>query len=688
MRPARPGVDPSRPVSRRLTRFLVTTTVGALAMAAPLALRAAGRIQGEDEVFMPSLQSELRLDSSGAAEGNAEVLGQEGFGATIVEAQNLSDWPNEMTLDLTQQTGGAPSSLTREAEPLSVTRFGLEGEVSLEGGYYAGRLSGSEPLGAIARMRWPSGATAAYEAAPAERDFILPLVARAVYSHTSIVYAHNAGTGDGENVIEMVLFDRDDGSILASTTCNARHGENCQWDASHASWVFGTDLIGSNAPTGGWLGHAWINASQAASVMAYGDEMGAQGSSAYVGRPASAAATVQYAPLVRSNHGGDSLIAIANAHDRAVDVTIDYRGASFSASGAGETFSQSFSIARHGSAFVDLSDRGRGSEPSPDLPRGGTVGSGFVGSAVITASGPVLAAVQDEQMAGGIVDSVSAYNAYGPRDFGSKFGVTGVRKLTGHQSTALLVYNPGADPIEVTAEIYDDYDERSGEVTAVVPGRDLTRVDLAGTATFPPGVGRAVAHGTGAFAALVYDERDARGEPLERATTARIASISEGPMSGSARFLEVDGAVRVDLALSWTLEGFVYLAEIARGTCDGERTTAYDLEDPVDRKSTTRLRGITLSALTSAPHCVLISVQGFPGRPPRDVACGIIPPLPGPEVVDTALSWPVRMEAGLPAASPTPTTQGPTPKPTGPATSTPEAIPMDHHAFLPIAHRP
>ena len=65
MRPACPAVDPSRPISRRLTRFLVTMSVGALAMAAPLALRAAGRIQGEDEVFMPSLQSELRLDSSG-----------------------------------------------------------------------------------------------------------------------------------------------------------------------------------------------------------------------------------------------------------------------------------------------------------------------------------------------------------------------------------------------------------------------------------------------------------------------------------------------------------------------------------------------------------------------------------------------------------------------------------------------
>ena len=169
MRLSRPGIHAPAHVSGRLIRLLLTMSVLSLAATAPLALRAAGRIQGEDEVFMASLQSELRSDTGDAATTDAVLLGQEGFGAAIVEAKNLSDELNDMTLDLTQQTGGAPSSLSREVEPLSVARFGLEGEASLEGGYYAGRLSGSGPLGAIARLRWPSGATAAYEAAPAAR---------------------------------------------------------------------------------------------------------------------------------------------------------------------------------------------------------------------------------------------------------------------------------------------------------------------------------------------------------------------------------------------------------------------------------------------------------------------------------------------------------------------------------------
>lgn len=687
MRPAPPQVDSRAPVSGRFVRLMLSVSIGALAVTAPLALRAAGRLQGEDEAFMPSLQSGLRSVATGAAMAEAVISGQEGFGAAIVEAQNLSNRPNSMTLDLVQQTGGNPSSLDRTVEPMSVTRFDLEREVSVEGGYYAGRLSGRESLGAVARIRWPSGATAAYEAAPSAHHFIVPLVARSVYSHTSIVYAQNAAEMEGDNVIDMVVYDRDDGSVLASTTCNARRGENCQWDAAHASWVFGPSMIGSNAPTGGWLGHVWISSSRAASVMAYGDEMAAKGASAYVGRPVSAAATVQYVPLVRCNYAGDSLIAIANAHDRAVDVTIEYHGATFSPSGAGRTFSQQFSIPHRGSAFVDLSERGRGSRPSPGVPRGSAAGLGFVGSAVITASGPVLATVQDEQMAAGLVDSVSAYTAYGPGDLGTGFGVTGVRKSVGYQSTTLLGYNPGADAIEVTAELYDDADDPSGEVTTRIPGRNLVRVALAEAATFPAGVGRAIVRGSGPFAALVYDERDERGEPLEMSTTARIASIGEGPMSGTAKFVETAGGVRVDLALSWTREGSSYLAEIARGTCETTRTTAYDLENPVDRKSTTHLRGITLATLTSAPHCVVISVQGYPGRPPRDVACGVIPPLPGPETVDTALSWPVRMEAGLPPASATPPTAGLTPTATGSATSTPGVVPWTRQAWLPVARR-
>ena len=178
--------------------------------------------------------------------------------------------------------------------------------------------------------------------------------------------------------------------------------------------------MGTNAPTGGWLGHAWFQSGQPIAVLAYGDELEALGSSAYLARPISAAATTQYLPLVRANYRGDSLIAIANATMKAVDVTVVYHGAAFSPGGAGQSFHQEFKIAPRGAAFLDLSTRGRGTRPSPELPRGAGADQGFVGSATISATGPVLAVAQDEQLLAGKVDSVAAYNAFGPDDLGTR----------------------------------------------------------------------------------------------------------------------------------------------------------------------------------------------------------------------------------------------------------------------------
>jgi hypothetical protein len=136
MRPTGPWVDPSALASRRPIRWIASLCVGVLALSVPFALRAASPMQRPGELFMPSLQADLRYETA-----DASIAGQEGFGAAIVDAQNLSDAPNDVTLDLEQQTGGDPASLHRQAEPMAVTRFDLESERSLEGGYYAGRSS-------------------------------------------------------------------------------------------------------------------------------------------------------------------------------------------------------------------------------------------------------------------------------------------------------------------------------------------------------------------------------------------------------------------------------------------------------------------------------------------------------------------------------------------------------------------
>ncbi len=653
--------------------------------ATPLALGASTPHQGATDLYLPDLQAELRAGASGLS-----LFGQEGLGAAQIDACNLSDGTNQMTLDLIPMSGTSPATLSRNVGPGATARFDLAGDASVIGGYYAGHLSGSGMLGGVARVRWVSGAVAAYEAAPAARDFILPLIARTVYSHTSIVYAQNADPNP--NAITMTLYDPVDGGIMVETVCDTEGWETCSWDTAHAHMTFGPGMVGTNTPNGGWLGHAWFTAARPAAVMAYGDEMSAQGSSAYVGRPRSAASELQYLPLVRANYRGDSLIAIANADTDDVDVEIEYRGAADSPSGAGETIHQELEIPVRGAVYVDISERGRGSRPSPDLPRGSEPDGGFLGSAVIRASGPVLAVVQDEQYDAGEVDSISAYNGYGSADLGTEFSVPSMRKMLGYQSTSLIAFNPGYAPIDVTAELYDPGDASSGQVTAQIPAGGSARIALADGAQFTTGIGSARVRSTGPFAALVYDERDDRGEPLELRTTAYIRSINDSHVSGGAVLVEKGANVQVDLQISGTWPGATYTAHIAEGTCDGARASKHSLNEPVDGESATILRNVGLRDLTDTEHCIVVKSSGFPGRPARDVACGLIEPLPGPDVVDTALTWPVRLAAGGPIATPTvarSTATATVATDTPVQTATPSATPINVRSrlYLPVCYR-
>jgi hypothetical protein len=217
-----------------------------------------------------------------------------------------------------------------------------------------------------------------------------------VYGHTTVFFAQNADTTQPRNIVNVRLYDPVDATILVETETRIPAGATELWSTADDDKIFGPDVVGSNTATDGWLGSVWFQAEQPISVLAYGDETTAAGSSAYIARAVADADTLQYLPLVRANYLGDSLIAVANATAGKVSATIEYQGATFSPRGARQTYTQSFDIEARGSAFVDLSGRKRGTRPSPDLPRGSGNNAGFIGSATIRSSGPVLAVVQDE----------------------------------------------------------------------------------------------------------------------------------------------------------------------------------------------------------------------------------------------------------------------------------------------------
>ncbi len=682
-----------RQASARLPALSVAALLAGMAVLSPavllaLALEPSAVSQATDELCFPDLQAELRSSASGMV-----VLGQESLGTSAVDVQNLGSAEAEVVLSLSPKSGVEPARLRSSLPAGQGGRFSLADYGSVTGGFYSGQLGSSQPLAAWAGVRWPSGAAVAYEAVPARTEFLLPLVARAVYSHTTILYAQNADPGPAGNAISLQLFDRSDGGMLSETTCTAEAGETCYWDTAHAAMVFGPEVVGVNAPTNGWLGHLWFRAARPIAVMAYGDEMEAQGSSAYVGRPLAAAATVQLLPLVRRNYRGGSLIAIANASQKTAQVRIEYTAAELGPRAAGVVYVDRFSIAPRGAVFLDLADRGRGSQEARQPPAGDDPDTGFLGSAVIESSQPILAVVQDERLLGGRVDRVSAYNAFGPEDLGGEWHVTALRKMTDYQSTALWVQNPAADPLAVRVDVFDERNVAVGLLATVVPPGGLERLAVAELEALPAGIGRAVVRGSAPFAALVSDERDDRGKPATIMTVAYLRAIGESHVGGIARFFEKGSDVQVYLEIRGTWPGARYTAAIMSGACGGKQTSAYPLTDPAaDGKSTTLVRRLSIQDLTAQPYSVVIQSAGRPGRPPRDVACGDIETPPGAEIIDTTLAWPLRAAKGgviaaptapLPTATRTP--QATLPPPT--ATPRPTAAGLEFATYLPHAYR-
>lgn len=218
-----------RLLTHRRARRLLLGMLVCVVLFAPAPLCSSRAQQDGAGLFLPDLQAEPHSGYPGFV-----IYGQEGLGESLIDVQNRSESANQVTLELMPSSGTDPATLDRTVAPGSSTRFDLATEPSVLGGYYSGRLSGSESLGGSARIRWPSGVVAVYVAAPAGRDFILPLVARSVYSHTSIVYAQNAYPGGEDNAIKLTVYDPANGEILSSTICNAETGETCMWDTAHA----------------------------------------------------------------------------------------------------------------------------------------------------------------------------------------------------------------------------------------------------------------------------------------------------------------------------------------------------------------------------------------------------------------------------------------------------------------------
>jgi hypothetical protein len=194
---------------------------------------------------------------------------------------------------------------------------------------------------------------------------------------------------------------------------------------------------------------------------------------AFEGSPTDHASTTLYAPLIRKRfYGYDTGISVVNPSTGDADVTVRYIGGD--AGGASSCGGQEYT---HGPVTIP----GGSSSVFYQGPGGGSgLPDGCVGSAIIEASRPVLAVVNDSL---NFTEQSAAYNAVRAEDGGTKIALPLVRrqhvpawKLT----TGIQVMNVGTRNANVTISFLDDQ------------GNELTGCDFACRATIMP-------HGTWTF---------------------------------------------------------------------------------------------------------------------------------------------------------------------------------------------
>lgn len=470
-----------RPPRRPLAGLLALAALGAALtgltqLAVDRPADAAPRQQART-YYLPNVQTrgyttaELGAARLGAGQAPAGMVG---FGYSAIDLVNRGGSALDVKaylVDFDQKERALQQALgARGAASLPLKR---QRQVGL--GSYSVRVEANGEVGVLTRGEWPEGGSAFSYAAP-ERgtELILPLAARDVYSYSSNLHIRNANTASDVNQVELNFFDRA-GGLEKSMTLRLDGEESAEYDMRFDAQF---DDLPVNAGDG-YLNAIHFSAQAPIAVVTYGDELGGIGTSALRARPAGLANRVQHLPLVRANYLGDSLIGIANRENSAVDLTIRYVGAADSPAGAGQTIEQSLRIEARSAAFIDLSNRKRGSVAAPGLPRGSGTNRGFYGSATISASGRVLAAAVEEIFDGQVAKASSGYNAFGPEDLSTAWAVSTSGRASDGRSQYLLVFNPGEAPAALDFALLDGAGRRSAAQAQTLPAGGLRLLSVA-----------------------------------------------------------------------------------------------------------------------------------------------------------------------------------------------------------------
>jgi hypothetical protein len=337
----------------------------------------------------------------------SRTAGIAGSGETGIQVQNLAaDESATVGVDFYAGNGHLQQTIQLPpVAPAAAANIWLPG-TDLPTGAYSAVAGSDHPVAAIARTDWPTSQGAAiYSSVKAALDVMLPLAVRHYYGQSSIVSIQNTDPNTAAEVSFDVLEVGLSSPVLSTHyTIPPRSSVTLDFEQDLEFQQLGDNFLGA--------AHAVATTNTKIGLMSFVDiRTSEKAVYAFEGVPVADASTVLYAPLFRAlqyprkfdptSGRLDTGISVVNTADNPVDVHLTYTGSldpTASDACRGNTFTGPTRTIPAGSSYVFY----QGDPKSENLP------VNCFGSAVIHATGPVLAIVNDAQNEG---LTSAAYNA-------------------------------------------------------------------------------------------------------------------------------------------------------------------------------------------------------------------------------------------------------------------------------------
>ena len=437
--------------------------------------------------------------------------GISGPGASGIQVQNLSlSQSATISVLLYNQNGSSPITLVSNdsINPASAINYYLPNYPvsTVPSGAYAMVVSASQNVAAIARTDWSaSGGAAIYGSVPPAADVSIPLITKSFAGQTSQFTIENADTSASVTDVVIKLYGRGSGVPVVTTppqTIGA--GTSKTYYMTDAMWGALPDT-GLDMGATGFVGSVWITSAKDLVVQSFIDIAGTPGVTGFSGVPTSSAAANLYCPLIRANYYGDTGISLVNPGAGNVTATITFR-ADAGSPHAGGPFTQVIQVNGNSSAVAFQGPTGNSRSAPTNLP-GGTqsnanpvlTNDGFYGVASISATGPLLAVVNDTRFgAGWAVLAQSTYNCATGPDAGTKFALPLVRRFhlaDTKLTTGIQIQNTSASQVTVHLDLtnWDGTSQAaSNPPDVVIPAfssGNYWNGNLTGLPTVPPAFG-------------------------------------------------------------------------------------------------------------------------------------------------------------------------------------------------------